>query len=163
LHGKRALREYDPDVPRTKKAAAVGVVLLVGAGAAVSVIGHDGVCPAGEPISADSPSDRQPTLAAARAAQRDLPEGERAVFNGYTGEFEGVDAVTAAGTYGDVSVSELLVYECDSNDEPTLVPLSEVDPEAAEEEHREMARLLTERSLGGLIGLGRDPANTPAD
>jgi hypothetical protein len=134
------------------------VLLLASIWVAISVIGGNGnpvVCPNDEPLSADfEASGEQPSMATARAAQRDLPEGQRAVFNEYTGEFEGVDAVTEAGTYGKVAVAEPLVYTCKSN-EPTLAPLSEVDPQAAREAHRRMSRLIPDRIESN--GLG-DPA-----
>jgi hypothetical protein len=143
------------------KVAGLVVLLLAGVWVAGSVIGHDGnpvICPNGEPPLNFEANRGQPSMAAMRAAQRDLPEGQRAVFNEYSGEFEGVDALTEAARYGKVAVPERLVSKCNSNDEPKLVPLSEVDPQAAREEHRRMARLLPDRhELNALTGLG-DPA-----
>lgn len=124
------------------------------------VVGQDGeliICPNGEPLRIDLGHEAPPpTPEAARDAQQTMPEGKRAVFNEYTGEFEAVDAVTKAGTYGEVTVSEPLVYKCDANNEPMLVPLSEVDPEAARDAHRAMAETLEQSDE--LTGLGGDPA-----
>jgi hypothetical protein len=153
-------------VPRIKVAGLV-VLPLAGVWVAGSVIGDDGnpvICPNDEPLSMNVEANReQPSMAEARAAQRDLPAGQRAVFNEYTGEFEGVDARTKAGTYGEVTVPERLVYKCDNHDEPKLVPLSEVDPRAAQEEHRQMSRLI--RGSLELTGLGKPAgdARVPSD
>jgi hypothetical protein len=143
---------------RRIKLAGLVALLLAGVWVASSVTGDDGtiICSNGQPLALDADASReQPSMAAMRAAQRDLPEGQRAVFNEYTGEFEGVDAVTAAGTYGQVTVAEELVYTCNSDNEPALAPLSEVDPQAAQEAHRQMSRLLPDRLEAN--GLG-DPA-----
>lgn len=124
------------------------------------VVGYDGkpvVCTNGEPLRVDFDANvAQPTPSEAREAQRGLPDGKKAVFNEYSGEFESVDAVTEAGTYGEVSVSEPLFYKCGPNNEPVLVPLSEIDPQAAERQHRQIARQI--RGSKGLTGLGEDPA-----
>jgi hypothetical protein len=141
------------------KVAGLVVLLVAGVGVAGSVTADEGnptVCSNGEPPGRDAEASRhQPSMAATRAAQHDLPQGQRAVFNEYTDKFEGVDAVTAAGTYGQVTVAEELVYTCNSDNEPVLAPLSEVDAQAAEEAHRQMSRLLPDRLEAN--GLG-DPA-----
>jgi len=149
------------------KVTGLVVLLLAGAWVASSIIGDNGnpvMCPNDEPLSIDVEASReQPSMADARAAQRDLPDGQRAVFNEYTGEFEGVDARTKAGTYGEVTVPERLVYKCDNHDEPNLVPLSEVDPRTAQEEHRQMSRQI--RGWRELTGLGKPAghARLPSD
>lgn len=126
------------------------------------VVGYDGkpvVCPNGEPlrVNLDAPAE-QPTPSEVLQAQRGLPAGKKAVFNEHTGEFQTVDAVTEAGTFGEVTVSEPFFYKCGANNEPMLVPLSDLDPQAAEEAHRQMADQLRE-SNDGISGLGLDPAS----
>jgi hypothetical protein len=46
------------------------------------------------------------------------------------------------------------------NNEPTLVPLSEVDPKAARDARRRLRRELT--GVKALTGLGEDPAGVAA-
>ncbi len=124
------------------------------------VVGYDGepvVCPDGEPLRvplAEPAPEPNPTEV--RRAQQGLPDGKKAVFNQYTGEFETVDAVTAAGTVGEVSYSEPLYYACGPDDEPVLKPLSEIDPRAAAEARVQMKRQIADSA--GLTGLGTDPA-----
>ena len=124
------------------------------------VVGYDGepvVCPDGEVLRVDLLREvAEPTPDEARQAQSGLPDGKRAVFNEFSGEFEVVDAVTKASTYGEVSVSEPMYYACGPGNEPELVPLSEIDPEASARAHREMESLI--RDHEGLTGLGGDPA-----
>jgi hypothetical protein len=125
------------------------------------MIGQDGqpiICPNGEPIRIDpGVQGKRPSLRDARDAQRDLPEGKGAVYNRYAGEFEAVDAVTDLEKYGDVIVSEQLVYKCGPDNEPVLVPLSEMDPQAAEGAHRQVARQL--RNSDESTGLGEPAAS----
>lgn len=116
------------------------------------------MCGDGRPLRVELDGEVQPpSLEEARQAQRGLPAGKKAVFNQYTGEFQAVDAVTKAGTYGDVSVSEPLYPKCGPGNEPVLAPLSEIDPQAAQDLHRELAQEVV-RGSDELTGLGGDPA-----
>lgn len=124
------------------------------------VIGYDGkpvVCPDGEPLRVDvvTPSP-EPSSDEIRQAQRGLPDDKRAVYNEYSGEFEVIDSLTKSSRLGDVTISEPLYYKCNAANEPALVPLSEIDPEAAEAARSRMAEDL--QKSGGLTGLGSNPA-----
>ena len=137
------------------------IALIVGLWVLLSSLGQDAgrlICPDGEASSIDLDAKvEEPSLREALEAQRDLPKGKRAAFNEYTGEFQAVYAVGGEQKYGNVTVPEPLVYACDPNNEPVLVLLWEVDPEAAEDAHRQFERQL--RGSAESTGLGANPAS----
>lgn len=125
------------------------------------VLGPDGdriICPDGEPLRIDfdaaqaAPSQRE--LARAR---RHVPRGKALVFNEYTGDFQTVNTMRVRQGNTTVQAQVGLVYKCGPNNEPLLVPLSDVDPEAAAAARRDMQRALAGGG-DGLSGLGSDPA-----
>jgi hypothetical protein len=66
-----------------------------------------------------------------------------------------VDAVGLRVGDMTVAAQKPLVYQCGPNNEPALVPLSEVDPEAAEDARRQLEQQLGR--VDEVTGLGEDP------
>lgn len=151
---------------RSTGLAVVAVVVMALSGVAIGhaqeVLGEDGqpiVCPDGETLKIDFDAKiEEPTADEFFKARRELPEGKTLVFNEYTGELEVVDVVREER--GGISMpADPLVYQCGPNNEPTLVHLSDVDPEAAAEARRDVREQLDDINRGGLLeGLGGDPA-----
>lgn len=128
------------------------------------ILGADGepiVCPDGTPLRADfEVEEREPDPKELEKASRGLPDNKTVVFNEYTGEFEVAEAARVqvkTGVSAVVTAGEPFVYKCDPQNEPTLVPLSEVDPEAGAEARKEARKRLTRITRNGgdsLTGLG---------
>lgn len=124
------------------------------------VRGHDGepiICPDGTPLRVDPDAEvARPSLAAFREVGRRLPADKSVGFNEYTGEFEILDSVRVKSG-GIATAGEPMVYECGPGNEPTLAPLSEVDPQAGEQARRQAKESLEEIASGkdgGITGLG---------
>ncbi|MEZ5155325.1 MAG: hypothetical protein R2718_04350 [Solirubrobacterales bacterium] len=128
------------------------------------VLGEDGepiVCPDGRTLKVDLDAEvQEPTAEEFFKARRDLPEDKTLAFNEYTGELEVVDVVRVEQN-GISMPTDPLIYQCGPNNEPVLVHLSEVDPEAAAEVRREAVEQLDDVSgEGGILeDFGGDPAN----
>lgn len=131
------------------------------------VLGHDGepvICPNGEPLRIDLEAEpKHPSSEEFNRASRGLPEGKSAAYNEYTGEFEIVDSVKVKSNSGPgpaiAMAGEPHVYKCDSENQPTLVPLSEVDPEAGREARENAKQFLQDLASGeggGITGLGQE-------
>jgi hypothetical protein len=128
------------------------------------VLGQDGqpiICSNGEPLRIDlSRVAKEPSASEIADAQSGLPDGKVAVFNEYTGNFEIVNGGTYETQGSTVTAMEPLVYKCGPDNEPVLVPLSQMDPEAAEQARRAFEEQA--RGSDALTGLGSDPANEAA-
>jgi len=144
---------------RTTAVAVLAALVFLGfwVVSSVALDGEPVICPDGEPPTIDFDAEpKEPSPREVFEAQRDLPQGKRAVFNEYTGEFQAVDAVGLRAGDTTVAAQKPLVYKCGPNDEPVLVPLSEADPEAAEDARRRLEQQLG--NVDELTGLGEDPA-----
>lgn len=153
-------------------ALAAALVLAVGAWGVTSVVGWSGdevlgqdgepiICPDGSTLRADLGADApEPKHQEFRKVLRGLPGDKTAVLNDYTGEFEVVDAVRVKVREGATAVTmpgEPFVYACDANNEPTLAPLSAVDPQAgaaARKQSRRTIRRILRQGGDDLTGLG---------
>lgn len=132
------------------------------------VLGPDGkpiTCADGETLRASfDTSVKQPTPTEIVDAQRGLPDGKIAAFNDYTGQFQVLNAVYYEDKGAQVAAVEPLTYECGPDDQPRLVPLSEVDPAAAAAAREQFLKQASDSR--DLTGLGSDPAqhtgNSPA-
>lgn len=125
------------------------------------VLGPDGapiICSDGEPLRIDfDTADNAPLPRELAQARQNVPPGKALAFNEYTGEFQAVDTMRVRQGDTTVLAQVGLVYKCGPNNEPVLVPLSDVDPEAAAAARRDMQRSLSGGD-DGLSGLGADPA-----
>lgn len=136
-------------------------LLWIPASKSNEILGRDGepiVCPDGETLKTDLDSPiEEPSQAGAREAERNLPDDKTLAFNEYTGEFEVVDSVRTER--GGISMpSDPLVYECGPGNEPKVVHLSEVDPEAAAEVRRGVLRQIDDVRRHGLLkGMDGNP------
>jgi hypothetical protein len=129
------------------------------------VLGLNGqpiICPNSKPLRIDLDVEdvAHPSPSEIAEAQIGLPPGKMAVFNDYTGAFQVVDYQVSERGDETVTYVEPLVYKCSLTNEPQLVPLSVVDPVAAETALQEFQQQV--QNGDDVTGLGSDPASAAA-